>query len=60
MRAATLIRPIQAAARPAAPAVRAVPQSSCLIHTLILAIVWLAFAMSSIVFQRPSMSCSWG
>ena len=65
MRAATLIRPIPAAARSAGPAVRAdqdtratqAPQatrSSGLIHTLILAAVWLAFALSAIVFTEPA------
>lgn len=59
MRAASLIRPIPAAARPAAPAVRALPAASPkastgLIHKLILAAVWLAFAVSSIVFTEPA------
>lgn len=52
MRSASLIRPIPAAARQPQPV--AVARSTGLIHLAILGLVWLAFAVSSIVFTEPA------
>ena len=51
MRSATLIRPISATAPVPQPAVA---RDTGLIHLAILGLVWLAFAVSSIVFTEPA------
>ena len=51
MRSASLIRPIPAAARQPQPVAA---RNTGLIHLAILGLVWLAFAVSSIVFTEPA------